>query len=144
MHAHSLQVSLSQAPFPPQPTYLMLLTMMLTKRHPKFMLAHPLCPTLHLQQLSCSLQFPHLGVAKEIFTMPNTEAFAGFNSILHFHSFYLGDLHNRTFLHVQESTKICVFHLVNSDLCAGNSVFYGSVSTLLSFGVGYLQECATT
>ncbi|KAK7858924.1 hypothetical protein CFP56_009631 [Quercus suber] len=72
------------------------------------------------------------------------EAFVGFNSILYVYSFYLGIFHNRTFLHLQGSTKICVFHLVYSDLLAGNSVFYGSLSALLSFDVGYLQEGATT
>ena len=144
MHAQWQQVSLSQVPFPPQPTRLRVLKAK-SISHPKFTHAHPLCPsTLHSQQLSCSLQFPHQGVERDFCHALTTEAFAGFNNILHFHSFYLGVLHNRTFLHLQKSTKICVFHLVYSDQCAGNSVFYGSVSTLLSSGVGYLQEGATT
>uniref|UniRef100_A0A7N2N6N2 Uncharacterized protein n=1 Tax=Quercus lobata TaxID=97700 RepID=A0A7N2N6N2_QUELO len=42
------------------------------------------------------------------------------------------------------SNKICVFHLVFGGLPAGNIVFYGSVSALLSFGLGYLEEGATT
>ncbi|KAK9983008.1 hypothetical protein SO802_032533 [Lithocarpus litseifolius] len=44
----------------------------------------------------------------------------------------------------QGSTKICVFHLVYGRLPAGNIVFYGSVSALLSFGLGYHEEGATT
>ena len=72
------------------------------------------------------------------------EAFVGFDSILHVYSFNLSIFYNRTFLHLQGSTKICVFHLVYSDLPAGNNVFYSSLSTLLSFDVGYLQEGATT
>ena len=72
------------------------------------------------------------------------EAFVGFDSILHVYSFNLSIFYNRTFLHLQGSTKICVFHLVYSDLPAGNNVFYSSLSALLSFDVGYLQEGATT
>ena len=70
------------------------------------------------------------------------EAFVRFDSILHVYRFYLGIFHSRTFLHLQGLTKICVF--VCSDLPAGNNVIYGSLSTLLSFDVGYLQEGATT
>ena len=66
------------------------------------------------------------------------ETFVVFNSILHVYSFYLVIFHKQTFLHLQGSTKICVFHLVYNDLPASNNIFYGSLSALLSFDVGYL------
>ena len=87
----------------------------------------------------------HIRVQRKRFPLHLTiEAFNGFNSILCIYSFYLDFFLHRTFLHPQGSTEICSLPVVYRGLPTGNIFCHGSVSTLLSFGVGYLQEGATT
>ncbi|GMY16811.1 isoform 4 of serine/threonine-protein phosphatase 6 regulatory ankyrin repeat subunit a [Fagus crenata] len=87
----------------------------------------------------------HIRVQRKRFPPRLTmEAFAGFISILPVYSNYLDIFHNSTFLHLQGSTDIYIFLVICNDLPAVNILCYVSVSALLSFGVGYLYECATT
>uniref|UniRef100_A0A2N9GMR6 PGG domain-containing protein n=1 Tax=Fagus sylvatica TaxID=28930 RepID=A0A2N9GMR6_FAGSY len=105
-----------------------------------------LCLLLHF--IVCSDHVPfnsHIRVQRKRFPPRLTmEAFAGFISILPVYSNYLDMFHNSTFLHLQGSTDIYIFLVICNDLPAVNSLCYVSVSALLSFGVGYLYECATT
>ncbi|GMY16793.1 isoform 4 of serine/threonine-protein phosphatase 6 regulatory ankyrin repeat subunit a [Fagus crenata] len=87
----------------------------------------------------------HIRVQRKRFPSRLTrEAFAGFISILPVYSNYLDMFHNSTLLHLQGSTDIYIFLVICNGLPAVNSLCYVSVSALLSFGVSYLYECATT
>ena len=138
MHAQSQQVFLSQLPFSPQPTCLRVLKPK-SIRHPKFTLAHLLCPTLNSQQLSCSLQYTHLGVERDFCHALPLKLLLGLTAFYISIASTLVSFATGHFFIFRNQLKF-VFRLVYSDLHACNSLFYGSVSTLLSIGVGLLSR----